>query len=129
MNRVAVVTGGTRGIGGAISVALKKSGYKVAAVYAGNDAAALLVCFIQQRPEHDERHHHLPAVVIDAHRHELEQHGTRDRADQAGDAGHFLIEQPHGKACDQQQRAEQRQQRHGDQCDRLCSSGAHQRAC
>ncbi len=40
MNRVAVVTGGTRGIGGAISVALKKSGYKVAAVYAGNDAAA-----------------------------------------------------------------------------------------
>lgn len=40
MNRVAVVTGGTRGIGEAISVALKKSGYKVAAVYAGNDAAA-----------------------------------------------------------------------------------------
>lgn len=40
MNRVAVVTGGTRGIGGAISIALKKSGYKVAAVYAGNDAAA-----------------------------------------------------------------------------------------
>ncbi len=40
MNRVAVVTGGTRGIGGAISVALKKAGYKVAAVYAGNDAAA-----------------------------------------------------------------------------------------
>ncbi|HEV8391804.1 MAG TPA: SDR family NAD(P)-dependent oxidoreductase, partial [Dongiaceae bacterium] len=38
MGRVAVVTGGTRGIGEAISVALKKHGYKVAANYAGNDA-------------------------------------------------------------------------------------------
>ena len=40
MSRTAVVTGGTRGIGAAISVALKKAGYKVAAVYAGNDEAA-----------------------------------------------------------------------------------------
>jgi acetoacetyl-CoA reductase len=40
MARTAVVTGGTRGIGGAISVALKNAGYKVAAVYAGNDEAA-----------------------------------------------------------------------------------------
>jgi acetoacetyl-CoA reductase len=40
MARVAVVTGGTRGIGEAISVALKDAGYKVAANYAGNDAAA-----------------------------------------------------------------------------------------
>jgi acetoacetyl-CoA reductase len=40
MARVALVTGGTRGIGGAISKALKASGYKVAASYAGNDAAA-----------------------------------------------------------------------------------------
>jgi acetoacetyl-CoA reductase len=40
MSRVAVVTGGTRGIGEAISVALKKAGYKVAAVYAGNDDRA-----------------------------------------------------------------------------------------
>jgi acetoacetyl-CoA reductase len=38
--RVAVVTGGTRGIGKAISVALKDKGYKVAANYSGNDAAA-----------------------------------------------------------------------------------------
>jgi acetoacetyl-CoA reductase len=38
--RVALVTGGTRGIGAAISIALKKAGYKVAANYAGNDAAA-----------------------------------------------------------------------------------------
>ncbi|HXC88795.1 MAG TPA: acetoacetyl-CoA reductase [Stellaceae bacterium] len=40
MARVAVVTGGTRGIGRAISVALKEAGYRVAATYAGNDAAA-----------------------------------------------------------------------------------------
>lgn len=40
MSRVALVTGGTRGIGGAISRALKDGGYKVAANYAGNDEAA-----------------------------------------------------------------------------------------
>jgi len=40
MARVAVVTGGTRGIGQAISVALKKKGFRVAANYGGNDAAA-----------------------------------------------------------------------------------------
>jgi acetoacetyl-CoA reductase len=40
MARVALVTGGTRGIGHAISVALKSAGYRVAASYAGNDAAA-----------------------------------------------------------------------------------------
>ena len=40
MARVAVVTGGTRGIGAAISVALHKAGYKVAANYAGNDDRA-----------------------------------------------------------------------------------------
>jgi acetoacetyl-CoA reductase len=38
--RVALVTGGTRGIGGAISVALKDAGYKVAANYGGNDEKA-----------------------------------------------------------------------------------------
>ncbi len=40
MGRVAVVTGGTRGIGGAISIALKEAGYRVAANYVGNDEAA-----------------------------------------------------------------------------------------
>ena len=40
MARVALVTGGTRGIGAAISKALKDKGYKVAASYAGNDEAA-----------------------------------------------------------------------------------------
>jgi acetoacetyl-CoA reductase len=40
MARVAVVTGGTRGIGHAISIALKEAGCTVAATYAGNDEAA-----------------------------------------------------------------------------------------
>ncbi|MEJ2620951.1 MAG: acetoacetyl-CoA reductase [Candidatus Thiodiazotropha sp.] len=40
MARVALVTGGTRGIGEAISLALKEAGYTVAANYAGNDQAA-----------------------------------------------------------------------------------------
>ncbi|MEQ8308868.1 MAG: acetoacetyl-CoA reductase [Hoeflea sp.] len=40
MSKVAIVTGGSRGIGAAISVALKEAGYTVAANYAGNDEAA-----------------------------------------------------------------------------------------
>jgi acetoacetyl-CoA reductase len=40
MSRVALVTGGTRGIGKAISIALKEAGYTVAANYGGNDEAA-----------------------------------------------------------------------------------------
>jgi len=40
MSRLAVVTGGTRGIGEAISIALKGAGYKVAANYGGNDERA-----------------------------------------------------------------------------------------
>jgi len=40
MGRVALVTGGSRGIGAAISIALKDAGYTVAANYAGNDEAA-----------------------------------------------------------------------------------------
>ena len=39
-SRVALVTGGTRGIGEAISIALKAGGYRVAANYCGNDEAA-----------------------------------------------------------------------------------------
>ncbi len=40
MARTALVTGGTRGIGEAISIALKDAGYTVAANYGGNDEAA-----------------------------------------------------------------------------------------
>ena len=40
MARVALVTGGTRGIGASICKGLKAAGYKVAANYGGNDAAA-----------------------------------------------------------------------------------------
>lgn len=40
MTRIALVTGGTRGIGAAISVAMKNAGYRVAATYAGNDEKA-----------------------------------------------------------------------------------------
>tara|TARA_Y100001934_G_C12304575_1_gene751727 strand:+ start:965 stop:1687 length:723 start_codon:yes stop_codon:yes gene_type:complete len=40
MPRVAIVTGGTRGIGASISKGLKEEGYIVAATYAGNDSAA-----------------------------------------------------------------------------------------
>ncbi|KQY13825.1 beta-ketoacyl-ACP reductase [Rhizobium sp. Root482] len=40
MSRVALVTGGSRGIGAAISIALKGAGYRVAATYAGNEERA-----------------------------------------------------------------------------------------
>jgi acetoacetyl-CoA reductase len=40
MARVALVSGGTRGIGAAISETLARTGYRVAATYAGNTAAA-----------------------------------------------------------------------------------------
>ncbi|MDA8817814.1 SDR family NAD(P)-dependent oxidoreductase, partial [Planktomarina sp.] len=40
MPRIALVTGGSRGIGAAISLALQAAGYTVAATYAGNDEKA-----------------------------------------------------------------------------------------
>ena len=40
MSKLALVTGGTRGIGKAICIALKAEGYNVVANYAGNDEAA-----------------------------------------------------------------------------------------
>ncbi|MHC8508405.1 MAG: acetoacetyl-CoA reductase [Rhodospirillales bacterium] len=40
MGRIALVTGGTRGIGEAVSIALKNAGHTVVAAYVGNDAAA-----------------------------------------------------------------------------------------
>jgi acetoacetyl-CoA reductase len=44
MKRIALVTGGTRGIGAAISVALKEAGHGVAAVYHHNEEAAAAFC-------------------------------------------------------------------------------------
>ena len=49
MARVAVVTGGTRGIGEAISVALKDAGFIVAANYAGNDERASAIGHLSER--------------------------------------------------------------------------------
>ena len=40
MGHVAIVTGGTRGIGEAISIALRDAGHTIAATYAGNSEAA-----------------------------------------------------------------------------------------
>jgi len=40
MQRVALITGGTRGIGAAVARALKDEGYQVASNYAGNETAA-----------------------------------------------------------------------------------------
>ncbi len=40
MSKVAIVTGGTRGIGKEISLRLQKDGFKIAAIYHGNDDAA-----------------------------------------------------------------------------------------
>jgi len=40
MSRVALVTGGTRGIGESVSLALKEAGFNVVATYAGNDETA-----------------------------------------------------------------------------------------
>ncbi|MDR1475169.1 MAG: acetoacetyl-CoA reductase [Holosporales bacterium] len=40
MSKVALVTGGVRGIGAEIAIALKENGYNVASTYNGNDAAA-----------------------------------------------------------------------------------------
>ena len=51
MARVALVTGGSRGIGAAISVALKAAGYTVAANYAGNDEAAAAFTSRNRHPD------------------------------------------------------------------------------
>ena len=52
MARVALVTGGTRGIGHAACVALKEAGYTVAANYAGNDeAAAKFTRYTENKPD------------------------------------------------------------------------------
>ena len=61
MARVALVTGGTRGIGAAISTALKEAGYTVAANYGGNDEAAKCC-----QHTHVDEQHEVDALGIDA---------------------------------------------------------------
>jgi acetoacetyl-CoA reductase len=55
MSRVAIVTGGTRGIGEAIAVSLKNAGYRVAAIYAGRD----------DRAKDFSEKHHIPVWKCD----------------------------------------------------------------
>lgn len=55
MTKVALVTGGTRGIGAPISISLKKHGYKVIATYHSNEAAA----------KQFEAEHHIPTYQWD----------------------------------------------------------------
>jgi len=74
MARVAVVTGGTRGIGRAICVALKDAGYTVVANYAGNDAAAKRFT--------DETG--MPTSKFDVADYEACQKGCADIAEQVG---------------------------------------------
>jgi acetoacetyl-CoA reductase len=52
MSRVAIVTGGTRGIGAAISEALHLAGYKVAATYHGNEKAAAAFTSVTHVPHY-----------------------------------------------------------------------------
>jgi acetoacetyl-CoA reductase len=68
MGRVAVVTGGTRGIGEAICLALKKAGYTVAATYAGNDASAKAFSEVTK----------IPAFKFDVSDFEACQQGVQD---------------------------------------------------
>jgi acetoacetyl-CoA reductase len=65
MGRVALVTGGTRGIGAAIAIELKNAGYNVAVNYAGNEEAA--AAFTQE--------HGIPAYKWDVSSYEACQQG------------------------------------------------------
>ena len=67
MARVAIVTGGTRGIGEAISVALRDQGMKVAANYAGNDERAREFSERTGIPIAWNRVHELPDFVFFDH--------------------------------------------------------------
>ena len=59
MGRVAIVTGGTRGIGKAICMALKAAGHTVAATYHGNDEAAQAFTQALALSPHLKEAHHL----------------------------------------------------------------------
>ena len=66
MAKVALVTGGSRGIGAAISKALKEAGYEVAANYAGNDEAAKAIAdFLQLKDPLAILLGHEPSQTVD----------------------------------------------------------------
>jgi len=74
MARTAIVTGGTRGIGEAICVALKEAGYNPAAIYGGNDQAA---------KEFTERHG-IPAYKVDVGDYDAVQAGVAKIQEEVG---------------------------------------------
>jgi acetoacetyl-CoA reductase len=74
MARVAIVTGGTRGIGEAISIALQRDGVSVGAVYASNDERA--------RAFHDQTG--IPTFKWDVSNHEACVHGVAQVQSQLG---------------------------------------------
>lgn len=75
MARVAIVTGGTRGIGEAISLALKAQGRTVVANYAGND----------ERAQRFSTEHGIPVFKWDVGDHEACQDGCRRVTEEVGD--------------------------------------------
>jgi acetoacetyl-CoA reductase len=75
MARVAIVTGGTRGIGEAISLALKAQGRTVVASYAGND----------ERAQRFSAENGIPVYKWDVGDHEACQEGCRRVTEEVGD--------------------------------------------
>jgi acetoacetyl-CoA reductase len=74
MGRIAIVTGGTRGIGEAICLALREAGMTVAANYAGNDEKAFAF----------KERHGIPVYKWDVSNHEACQQGVAKVAEELG---------------------------------------------
>lgn len=81
MSRIALVTGGTRGIGAAISIALKNAGYKVAANYASRDDVAQAF----------EKEHGIPVFKWDIADFDACQKGVADVAAKLGGPVDILV--------------------------------------
>lgn len=81
MSRIALVTGGTRGIGAAISIALKNAGYKVAANYASRDDVAQAF----------EKEHGIPVFKWDIADFDACQKGVTDVAAKLGGPVDILV--------------------------------------
>ncbi|MDH3231943.1 MAG: acetoacetyl-CoA reductase [Alphaproteobacteria bacterium] len=81
MTRVALVTGGTRGIGEAISVELKEAGFTVAANYGGND----------ERAKAFSEKHGIPVYKFDVGDFEAAQDGIQKIHDEVGKKIEVLV--------------------------------------